>query len=44
MIPLFEQLGIDKEFIALGRPTPKITVNREGGPPLYIVSSLPQVK
>ncbi|KAF9547130.1 hypothetical protein EC957_008810 [Mortierella hygrophila] len=44
MIPLFEQLGIDKEFIAMGRPTPKITVNREGGPPLYIVSSLPQVK
>ncbi|KAG9064186.1 hypothetical protein KI688_003374 [Linnemannia hyalina] len=43
MIPLFEQLGIDKEFIAMGRPTPKITVNREGGPPLYIVSSLPQV-
>ncbi|KAF9138981.1 hypothetical protein BGX30_008521 [Mortierella sp. GBA39] len=44
MLPLFEQLGIDKEFIAMGRPTPKVTVNREGGPPLYIVSSLPQVK
>ncbi|KAF9123106.1 hypothetical protein BGW39_009254 [Mortierella sp. 14UC] len=44
MMPLFAQLGIEEEFIALGRPTPKITVNREGGPPLYIVSSLPQVK
>ncbi|KAF9910607.1 hypothetical protein EC991_006166 [Linnemannia zychae] len=37
-------LGIEEDFIALGKPTPKITVNREGGPPLYIVSSLPQVK
>ncbi|KAG0271530.1 hypothetical protein BGZ95_000648 [Linnemannia exigua] len=37
-------LGIEEEFIAMGRPTPKITVNREGGPPLYVVSSLPQVK
>ncbi|KAG0373720.1 hypothetical protein BGX24_011329 [Mortierella sp. AD032] len=44
MIPIFSQLGIEEEFIAMGRPTPKITVNREGGPPLYIVSSLPQVE
>lgn len=31
LLPLFEQLGIDEEFIALGKPTMDCSIARQKG-------------
>ena len=44
IIPIMEQLGCIDEFLALGKPTPDVTVSKDGQGALYTVSTRPQVE